>query len=377
MNNMNKNAQQTDWQEKISAAWIQSIQGISRRKKLQLLSLCGQAKEVLLLKEKDFTQILNFDELSIWQQYEKQKSPYEVWLELEKRHISFVSYAEQEFPEKLRQIPDPPFGIYFRGKLPAQEKPALAIIGARKNSDYGRCMAEYFAKSMAAQGVSIISGMAIGVDSYGQKMALQAGGDSYAVLGCGIDVVYPPSNLKLYEELIEKGGVLSEYPPGVQPLPKLFPPRNRIISGLADAVLVVEAREKSGTLITVDMALEQGKEIFVVPGRCTDHLSRGCNKLLRQGALAAIEPQDIMEDMKWNCQIQEKVQKVSILSQIGQDLYEVLDVLPHTQDEILNKLYTKNKKYTISQVCQGLIELELAGIVQRTYGQYKLSRIKS
>lgn len=251
------------------------------------------------------------------------------------------------------------------------------MVGARKNSDYGQCMAEHFAERMAQNGVSVISGMAIGIDSYSQRAALRAGGASYAVLGCGADVVYPPSNRRLYEDLLEKGGVISEYPPKVQPLPKLFPQRNRIISALADAVLVVEAREKSGTLITVDMALEQGKEVYVVPGRCTDSLSRGCNKLLRQGAVAAIEPEDILEDMNWNCQIHAKKEKEPVLSEIGQNVYEVLDILPHTQDEILDKLYKNNKKYTIAQLCQGLIELELAGIVQRTYGQYKLSKIKT
>ena len=377
MTKIANNTKETDFQEKISAAWIQAIPGISRHKKLQLLESYGQAKNILLLKEKELLEVLNYEELLRWQQYEKQKSPYLVWQELEKKQISFVSYKEEEFPERLRQIPDPPFGIYYRGSFPKGGKPTIAIVGARKNSDYGQCMAEHFAEHLAKQGVSIISGMAIGIDSYSQRAALKAGGDSYAVLGCGVDVIYPPSNKRLYEELIEKGGVISEYPPGVQPLPKLFPPRNRIISAFADAVLVVEAREKSGTLITVDMALEQGKEVFVVPGRCTDYLSRGCNKLLRQGATAVIEPDDIVEDMLWNCQMEQKIQKEPVLSEIGKDLYEVLDILPHTQDEIMDKLYKKNKKYTISQLCQGLIELELAGIVQRTYGQYKLSRIKS
>lgn len=369
--------EKTDWQEKISGAWLQGMPGISRRKKWMLLELCGDVKSILLLKEKELLEILNYDELLRWQQYEKAKSPYQVWQELEESQISFVSCREDAFPDKLRQIPDPPFGIYYRGKLPDAEKPALAMVGARKNSDYGQCMAEHFAERMAQNGVSVISGMAVGIDSYSQRAALRAGGTSYAVLGCGADVVYPPSNRRLYEELLEKGGVLSEYPPKVQPLPKLFPQRNRIISALADAVLVVEAREKSGTLITVDMALEQGKEVYVVPGRCTDSLSRGCNKLLRQGAVAAIGPEDILEDMNWNCQIHAKKEKKPVLSEIAQNVYEVLDILPHTQDEILDKLYKNDKKYTISQLCQGLIELELAGIVQRTYGQYKLSKIKT
>ena len=148
---------------------------------------------------------------------------------------------------------------------------------------------------MASRGITIISGMARGIDGIAQTAALDAGGRSYAVLGCGVDICYPEENRSLYDRLLQQGGILSEYPPGTPPEARLFPLRNRIISGLADAVLVIEARKKSGTLITVDMALEQGRDVFALPGRVSDSLSDGCNRLIRQGAAPATCPEDLLE----------------------------------------------------------------------------------
>lgn len=215
----------------------------------------------------------------------------------------YIRRTDEEFPEKLRQIKNPPEGIYVRGQLPAEDKPTVAIIGARRCSTYGREMAEWFAGELAAAGVQVVSGMAAGVDGIAQRASLRAGGRSFGVLGCGTDICYPTDNRDLYETLQKCGGILSEYAPGTPPDAFHFPMRNRIISGISDAVLVVEAKERSGTLITVDFALEQGREVFVLPGRITDNLSAGCNRLLRQGAGIALSPKDIMEEMgrqnKW------------------------------------------------------------------------------
>ena len=215
----------------------------------------------------------------------------------------YIRRTDEEFPEKLRQIKNPPEGIYVRGQLPAEDKPTVAIIGARRCSTYGREMAEWFAGELAAAGVQVVSGMAAGVDGIAQRASLRAGGRSFGVLGCGTDICYPTDNRDLYETLQKCGGILSEYAPGTPPDAFHFPMRNRIISGISDAVLVVEAKERSGTLITVDFALEQGREVFVLPGRITDSLSAGCNRLLRQGAGIALSPKDILEEMhrqnKW------------------------------------------------------------------------------
>ena len=193
--------------------------------------------------------------------------------QLSEQQIHFLLREEKGFPGKLAEIPDPPYGIFYRGKLPDENEPAVAVIGARECSEYGRYVAEELGQYLGRAGIQVISGMARGIDGISQQAALSAGGTSYGVLGCGVDICYPAQNRRLYEELLEKGGLLSTYAPGTKPLPQYFPPRNRIVSGLSDALIVIEARQKSGTLITVDMALEQGRDVYVVPGRLTDRLS--------------------------------------------------------------------------------------------------------
>ncbi|MBE5846339.1 MAG: DNA-protecting protein DprA [Lachnospiraceae bacterium] len=202
---------------------------------------------------------------------------------------------ERAYPDCLKMLRNPPGQLYVRGRLPDPEKPAVAIVGARNCTFYGSDMAKWFAFELAKAGVQIISGMAMGVDGIAQRAALDAGGRSFALLGCGADICYPKSNRDLYERLLISGGVISEYPDGMQPISRLFPSRNRLIAGFSRAVIVVEAREKSGTLITADAALEQGKDVFVLPGRITDALSAGCNRLLAQGAGIALSPQMILE----------------------------------------------------------------------------------
>ncbi len=204
--------------------------------------------------------------------------------EAEKAGIRWISCEEAGYPERLLALGDAPLGIFVKGKVPPEEKPSAGIIGARSCTPYGRMMAERFGGELGGQGLSVISGMARGIDGCAQEAALESGGTSFAVLGCGADVCYPQGNRKLYDALAEKGGLLTEYPPGTPPLPHHFPLRNRLIAALSDVLLVIEAREKSGSQITVDQALEQGKEVLALPGRVGDALSAGCLKLIGQGA---------------------------------------------------------------------------------------------
>ncbi len=190
------------------------------------------------------------------------------------------------YPDKLKQIYDPPSVLYVKGCLPDFRIPAVAVVGARNCSAYGEKMAMEIGRELADAGIPVISGMARGVDGIAQRSALDSGGTSFGVLGCGVDVCYPEENLDVYEKLTTRkgNGVISEYAPGTLPASGLFPLRNRIISGLSEVLVVVEAREKSGTYITVTTALEQGKDVYVVPGRVGDNLSYGCNRLIAQGA---------------------------------------------------------------------------------------------
>jgi DNA processing protein len=212
--------------------------------------------------------------------------------------FSFITPFEKEYPDKLKNIPDAPAGLYVRGKVPVESEITVAVVGARDCSEYGRYVAEELGSFLGKSGVTVVSGMARGIDGISQWAALEAGGTSIGILGCGVDICYPARNRALFDRLSEQGTIISEYPPGTPPRPMNFPARNRIVSGLADAVVVIEARCRSGTLITVDMALEQGKEVFVVPGRVTDRLSDGCNRLIKQGAAIMLSPEELLEELR-------------------------------------------------------------------------------
>ena len=205
-----------------------------------------------------------------------------------------VRIDDAEYPLRLRNIPSPPEVLYYLGKLPSMERPAVSIVGSRGCSEYGRQMAALYGAYLATHGVDVISGMAIGIDGEAQRAAIMAGGKSYGVLAGGADICYPRSNRPLYESLQKNGGLIAEHPAGTKPLSVYFPSRNRIISGLSDLVLVIEAKERSGTGYTVRMALEQGREVYAIPGRVTDALSCGCNRLIAEGAGVAESPEIVL-----------------------------------------------------------------------------------
>lgn len=214
----------------------------------------------------------------------EKQTPTERMKELQKKGIGYYSIFDWQYPKRLRVAADAPLALFVMGKLPPEQKMTASVIGARYHSCYGERSAREYAALLAENGVGVVSGMAKGIDSIAQLSAIENNGTSYAVLGCGVDVCYPKESRRLYDMLPEHGGIISEYVPGTVPQAGLFPQRNRIISALGDILLVMEAKEKSGTLITVDMALEQGKEIWALPGRTDDVLSLGCNRLIEQGA---------------------------------------------------------------------------------------------
>lgn len=372
-------------EQKIAACWLDAVYWITSREKHKLLAAAGRVEDVPGMTEREMAAVIGPKSCERIMQHKKRCDPHTVWDHITGSGISYTYCQAPDFPQKLRQIPDPPFGLFYKGRLPKEDVPAVAMIGARKCSEYGRCIAEHFARGLAMRGVDIMSGMAMGIDGISQEAALRAGGASYGVLGCGVDIIYPGTNRALYGQLVAQGGVLSEYPPGMGPRPVLFPPRNRIISALADVLLVVEAREKSGTLITVDMALEQGREVYAVPGRCTDTLSQGCNRLLRQGASAAVTPEDIIEDMHWGTaadaqSIEMKSDRTGAekwigngLSETAQEICKVLDIMPVPCDTVVARLRENGHPHAVPIVCQGLVELQLKGIAVSQGGQYRLS----
>lgn len=302
----------TEWD--IYEAWLYQVDGIGRQK-MQRFERSGISfKEIYECDEKSLHNLikecygrLEGDTRALPQKivekdfeailYTKHNIEAEkLYQELIKREIYYVNNKSEDYPKKLLEIPDRPYALYRKGQIFDYERrrSVLAIIGARLCSEYGKYVAAKLGEMAAQLGFEVVSGLARGVDGIAQNAARLAGGEVTAVLGCGVDICYPKENEMIYERILEKGRLISEYPPGTKPLGQNFPPRNRIIAGIADAVIVVEAKKRSGTLITVDMALEQGRDVYVIPGRVTDPMSFGCNRLIAQGAEGIV---DMMETL--------------------------------------------------------------------------------
>ena len=363
--------------EEALAYMLHCIPGWGSKTLLKLYENFGSCADIVIAKEKELRNFITEKQFRSMQEVINSKDCEGEFRDLYLRGIDFYPIFSDRFPRKLKDIPDPPFAIYCIGKLPDEKRPAVSIIGARSGSEYGRYIAKKFGAGFAEAGVQVVSGMARGIDGIAQAGAINAGGDSYAVLGSGVDVCYPQENHALYDALIQSGGIISEYLPGTLPKPQYFPPRNRIISGLCDAVLVVEARIKSGTLITVDMALEQGKEVFAVPGRINDSLSEGCNCLIRQGASVATGIEDVLEFLRRklpNDLAREEERTIKNLefsrdnadenlSGIQKSVLEQMDMYPVTPSALYEKICEKGQKIAISELRNVLVELCVIGKV--------------
>lgn len=286
---------------------------------------------------------------------------------LRDRGIQFISAWEKGYPKKLKEIYDYPAALFVKGAIPNDDMPSVAVIGARNCSDYGRAIAHEFAEALAESGVQIISGMAYGIDGAGHRGALKAGKGTYAVLGCGIDICYPREHYELYTEIPKNGGLISEYMPRLAPTASHFPMRNRIISGLSDAVLVVEAAEKSGSLITAELALEQGREVFAVPGRITDELSAGCNRLIQNGAGVVNDPGDILDylQIQHNKMLRVHEKNGKGLAKTEKMVYSCLDLQPKSLEAVVAE-----SGISVGECMRALYELEKKGYVTQAFGQY-------
>lgn len=253
--------------------------------------------------------------------------------------IGFLTQEDSCYPEKFKKLFHAPRFFYYKGNVPGEE-PVLAIIGARNCTHYGSDTAWKIAKELAEQGVSVVSGLAYGVDKAAHDGVLAGGGKTYAVLGCGPDVCYPKNHIRTYEKILSTGGgILSEYPPGTEPLPCFFPQRNRIIAALSDGILVTEARKRSGSLITVSFGLEFGKNIYAVPGRIDDILSEGCNYLLKEGAKPVTGGRDLLEDMDIHVKRKERGRKRTepVLTEEEKKVYGSLNYHLKHVDELAEK----------------------------------------
>lgn len=327
-------------------------------------------KSLYFMDEKDLVKIAKLSEKAASYIIEKKvktdiDKEYDLYL---KSGVKAVCFYDNNYPKKLLNIKEKPFALFYTGDLPREDRFQVAMVGARQCSEYGRYMASLISSGLANYDVEIVSGMAVGIDGIAGMAALDSGAKSYAILGCGVDVCYPRANKALYERLKKSGGVISEYPVKEGAVAVHFPKRNRIISGLSDVVIVVEAREKSGTLITVDYALEQGKEIMIVPGRATDPLSVGCNSLIKAGAYPVQNAEDVMEvlsEMSGYCFCKKneskniKQKKTEDLTTEENVLFSLLDFYPKDIAHLIN-----TSGYDLLKIERILMELELKGYIK-------------
>ncbi len=266
------------------------------------------------------------------------------------------------YPPALRTIPDPPARLYVRGRLREEDRLAVAVVGARRASPYGVAVARRLASDLARCGVTVVSGLARGIDAAAHEGALEAGGRTVAVLGCGPDVVYPPEHARLMAKIIASGAVLSEHPPGTPPLRHHFPRRNRLISGLSLGVVVVEGRADSGALITADCALEQGREVFAVPGPVTSPTSALPHRLVQQGAKLVRGVEDILEELR----LPVRVPPPGATSQLAgaeEAVYARLTLDPQHLDAVALQC-----GLPVAEVSRALVALELRGLVRALPG---------
>lgn len=284
----------------------------------------------------------------------------------EKNEFRILTIKDGEYPARLKQIYDAPSFLFIKGSLTLADEKGIAIVGSRNASEYGRSMAARVATEMARHEVTIVSGMALGIDSTAHLGALSGGGRTIAVLGSGIDVIYPPSNKGLYRDIAAGGAVISEFLPGTKPAPHNFPRRNRIISGLSQAVVVIEAGVKSGALLTADLALAQERQLFAIPGNISSKLSQGTNELIKAGAHLLTSAEDIfsiLPELKKNYILPQR--DIAIDLTAGEKtILGLLSEQPIQIDDLVRQCRT-----SVSDVTAYLLSLELRGLVKQLSGK--------
>lgn len=298
---------------------------------------------------------------------EKRKvSPQLLMEEYQSHNIGIVCWDEPQYPQSLRNISNPPYLLYYQGDLDITDQPCLAIVGSRVATTYGKTTAQKLAKELAAVGMVIVSGMARGIDSEAHRGALEYG-KTIAVLGSGLDVIYPPENRGLFQDIINSGAAISEFPLHTAPEPHNFPLRNRIISGLSRGILVIEAKEKSGALITADFALEQGRDVFALPGPINSKTSAGPNNLIKQGAKLITGIEDVLEEY-YDINHTHGRTEQGQLPLLDDNEKLVLDLIAHQSLHFDDML--QNTGMDIGTLSTLLFKLEFEGIIKSLPGNY-------
>lgn len=287
-----------------------------------------------------------------------------VWAELQAQGVQVLTWEDEGYPSRLSELDNAPPVLYLRGEYRPEDEWAVAVVGTRRVTAYGRQVTEHIAQTLAGGGVTVVSGLARGVDAIAHQAAIDAGGRTLAVLGSGVDRIYPPEHRPLAEQVIAQGALISDFPLGTPPEARNFPPRNRIISGLSLATVVVEAGARSGAVITANFALEQGREVFAVPGNVLAPQSKGTNRLIQQGAHPLLDPKEILETLELSLVSEYREARLVLPTDATEaQLFAALDHEPVHVDEIRAQV-----ELPIEKVTAALAMMELKGMVRQVSG---------
>jgi len=347
---------------------LASISGVGSQRIRNLVGHFGSSKAVLDASIQELCEVDGIDKKtarSIKSQITPQFAEEQISL-TEKHGAKIVTFWDSDYPEILKTIHDPPILLYVKGELDGKEEKRIAVVGMRSPSQYGRWVAERFGEDLARQGISVVSGMARGIDTASHRGALRGNGKTLAVLGCGVDVIYPPENRDLYHQIADQGAVISEFPMKTEPLGVHFPRRNRIISGLCRGTVVVEAGNKSGALITAYMALEQGREVFAVPGNIRSLKCRGTHRLIKQGAKLIESVEDIISEIPQWKEMEKRRPKEAVSELLSSDEKKIWEVL--SEEPIHIDRISSEAKMTTSEALALLLSLELKNCVKQLSG---------
>lgn len=353
------------------AYWLVLVKvpGVGIRRFFQLIEVFGDAKQVWTVPPAELGGVPGLPPAVIQALIEARSylDPGQELAALERHKIKFLVATDPDYPINLKRIYDPPPVLYYRGEIRPEDRQALAIVGARRATAYGKITAHRLSGELAKHGFTVVSGMARGIDTQAHLGALEAGGRTIAVLGCSLDHIYPPENAGLMQKIEARGAVLSEFPPGTPPEPGNFPIRNRIISGLTLGTVVVEAGERSGALITSDFALEQGREVFAVPGPVTSPASKGCHRLLKEGAKLVETVADILEEYQMQPLFTGEASGRPALTPDEMLLLDMLTALPRHLDELIEETGRP-----AADIGAALTFLQLKGLVRQLPGKFFL-----
>ncbi|QTL98437.1 DNA-protecting protein DprA [Iocasia frigidifontis] len=341
------------------------IKGLGSIRIAKLLKHFGSPLRVWQADERELAVVEGIGSLAAEIVKQRDKIKFEKVLQrIRSLNINFITINDQAYPVSLKNIYDPPPVLFYKGEYILDES-CVAIVGSRKSTSYGRKIAEKMGYELAQKGITVVSGMARGIDTHGHLGSLKAKGKTIAVLGSGLDIIYPPENNELFNEIQHRGMVISEFPPGTKPLSGNFPQRNRIISGLSKGVLVVEASSRSGSLITASLALEQGRELFAIPGNINRTQSEGTNKLIKEGAKLVSSVNDILEELFIYSEIEEHNQ--TAYPELSADEEDVVKILQEEAELDINQLIEMTEK-SPAVINTILLKLELKGIISREAG---------